>query len=542
MSAADGHTVLGGVLVASACVASSGILTRLVAPAGTHRPALVLALGGWIGLVAASVPESLREHGTMLVVGILAALAVGVGLALVVRERMHVLVVVGAVALPLRVPISMGTQTFSLLVGLYAVVGVGVIATILRRDGHVDGLGIWPRGWLREPERLLDLAVAMTVVLGGLSVSWALDRAAAGVKFGLFYVPFALLYVLLREHVPTVRDVARGGRALVAVMCGAAVVGIGQRATGTVWQNPKVEVANALGPVFRTNSVFWDPNIYGRYLVVALLAALAALVATRTVRGARPRAVASGAAALLALGLWLTYSQSSFLALSAGCLALALVLLPRRGRIATVCVVGALATTLAVVGARSGAIDDQGRLPIAREGLTLASFHPALGLGLGSFEAGVVELARERGGRAPRLRSSHTTPVTVLVEQGVIGVAAYLLLLVAAAAAAGEAAIGGRAAAGRAAVGAHAAATPSADDTREDPSPTEDARLLAARRWATAVVVALTVHSLVYAGYFEDPVLWVALALLAMPIARHADGAPCEAPSEAGDAALPARA
>ena len=33
-------------------------------------------------------------------------------------------------------------------------------------------------------------------------------------------------------------------------------------------------VGNAYAPFYRVNSVFWDPSIYGRYLVVAILARL----------------------------------------------------------------------------------------------------------------------------------------------------------------------------------------------------------------------------------------------------------------------------
>jgi hypothetical protein len=42
-----------------------------------------------------------------------------------------------------------------------------------------------------------------------------------------------------------------------------------------VFWNPKLRVDNAYAPFFRVNSVFWDPSIYGRYLVVAILATLA---------------------------------------------------------------------------------------------------------------------------------------------------------------------------------------------------------------------------------------------------------------------------
>ena len=51
-----------------------------------------------------------------------------------------------------------------------------------------------------------------------------------------------------------------------------AVVGIYQYVTRDVFWNPKVIVGNAYAPFYRVNSVFWDPSIYGRFLVVAILA------------------------------------------------------------------------------------------------------------------------------------------------------------------------------------------------------------------------------------------------------------------------------
>ena len=56
-----------------------------------------------------------------------------------------------------------------------------------------------------------------------------------------------------------------------------AVIGIWQYSTRNVFWNPKVIVDNAYatsGWFYRVNSVFWDPSIYGRFLVVAILASL----------------------------------------------------------------------------------------------------------------------------------------------------------------------------------------------------------------------------------------------------------------------------
>ena len=47
-------------------------------------------------------------------------------------------------------------------------------------------------------------------------------------------------------------------------------------------------VGNAYAPFYRVNSVFYDPSIYGRFLVVAILAALV-VVALRRDRRRRLR-------------------------------------------------------------------------------------------------------------------------------------------------------------------------------------------------------------------------------------------------------------
>ena len=84
--------------------------------------------------------------------------------------------------------------------------------------------------------------------------------------------------------------------------------------------NPKLQVDNAYAPFFRVNSVFWDPSIYGRYLVIAILATLGFVLL-----GLRGRLIAAGivAIAFMWVGLLFSFSQSSFAALIAGTLAAA---------------------------------------------------------------------------------------------------------------------------------------------------------------------------------------------------------------------------
>src|SRR5436309_1939165 len=91
-----------------------------------------------------------------------------------------------------------------------------------------------------------------------------------------------------------------------------AFVGFYQCETRDIFQNPKVITANASAPFFRVNSVFWDPSVYGRFLVVAMLPSLVLLVLGRLGRWS---VAAVAALVVMWLGLLISFSQSSFAAL-----------------------------------------------------------------------------------------------------------------------------------------------------------------------------------------------------------------------------------
>ena len=139
------------------------------------------------------------------------------------------------------------------------------------------------------------------------------DRALSQVIF--FYVPFALLFALLVRIEWTPRLL---GRCLVVLLALAvAFVGIGfvEYARRELLLNPKVISSNQLESYFRVNSLFFDPNIYGRFLATVMIGITAVLLWSR-----RTALVAGCACALVLLwaGLVLTLSQSSFTALLAG--------------------------------------------------------------------------------------------------------------------------------------------------------------------------------------------------------------------------------
>ena len=102
---------------------------------------------------------------------------------------------------------------------------------------------------------------------------------------------------------------------LVGMALAFSVIGVYQYATRDVFWNPKVIVGNAYAPFYRVNSVFYDPSVYGRFLVVAILAALVIALYDRDRRAAY---AAAGAIVAIWVGLLFSFSQSSFAALIVG--------------------------------------------------------------------------------------------------------------------------------------------------------------------------------------------------------------------------------
>src|SRR5207247_1158657 len=87
--------------------------------------------------------------------------------------------------------------------------------------------------------------------------------------------------------------------------------------TRDIFWNPKVIVGNAYASFYRVNSLFWDPSIYGRFLVVAILTSLALLIFRATTVPLREAGLGALVVALW-IGLLFSFSQSSFVALGVG--------------------------------------------------------------------------------------------------------------------------------------------------------------------------------------------------------------------------------
>ncbi len=398
-------------------------------------------------LVATSLPGA----GTLAVYAAIAAVAIA-ALAVLMRRREDAFPLLAILALPFRLPISTDGKTVNLLIPLYLVVAAGTVVHLLpglaafargRRRDAPDGaptdsptsLAFWtsPRG----VEWLLFAAAGLYVLQGVYSADHT--RAAENVVF--FYIPFALLFVLLRRVRWTRELLLRCLAVTVALAVIFAGVGFVEYARKSLFLNPKVVVANQYDNYFRVNSLFFDPNIYGRFLALVMIA-----VTTVVLWSTRRRDILLGGLALAWLlgGLVTSFSQSSIAALLLG---LAILAAWRWDVRATLyAVVGLVALAGAVVllapaslhfglkgssGSTSNATS--GRTKLISGGLDLFAKRPLEGYGSGSFEVEYKRHSKISEASAQNATSaSHTIPVTVAAEQGIVGLALYVALLAAA--------------------------------------------------------------------------------------------------------------
>ena len=426
--------------------------------------------------------EPLRERPALLLAACLGGLVVLAIGALLIHRRPELLALAAAAALPFRVPIESGGDTANLLVPLYVVIAAGVLAYALPRLRAPRGLEDLERGDDREVRHRhsrLEWLLAAAIVLYAVQATYSSDFDGALAQTIFFYVPFALLYALLVR----IRWTAQlAGRCLIVLLVlAAAFVGIGfvEYAKRELLLNPKVISSNQFESYFRVNSLFFDPNIYGRFLATVMLGVAAMMLWSR-----RPELVAGCAAGLAALwaGLVLTLSQSSFTALLVG---LALLGGLRWGMGRAAAAVGGLALLgVVVVLAAPGAVGvegsadniSSGRWSLVRGGVELAAEKPVAGWGAAAFKTEYRQRQDSSSERASA--ASHTIPITVAVEQGIGGLLLYLALV------------------GTAIV-----------------TLVRGARRSIARAAVAAAFVALVVHTLLYAAFLEDPLTWTLLAL-----------------------------
>ncbi|HET9185097.1 MAG TPA: O-antigen ligase family protein, partial [Solirubrobacterales bacterium] len=426
----------------------------------------------------------LRHHpGRIVVLAVLGAAVVG-ALAYAFGRWPRLLPLAIVFAVPFRVPLHAGGESANLLVPLYLVIAAGVVAAAVRDWGV-------PGAWRQRSAFWLPRVLALVVLLYALQALYSEDFSKALQNVCFFLVPFTIAYALLRD-VEWSPALLRAVLVLLGVEAALFVlVGSVELASRSLFWNDQIIRSNEFHTYFRVNSVFWDPNVYGRYLALATVIATAALLWTRA---RRPFLALSVLIVVLWIGLVPTYSQSSFIALLAGLAVLAAIRWSRRWTLAAVAVglVGAvLVVTLVGSGDTSLShivkrinVDTSGRANLVEGGTDLFAERPLQGYGSGSFQHAY---AAHRANKDLPVTASHTEPVTVAAEQGLVGLVAYLALVVVALGTMGRGMWAGGPEAGLAGRAARAA--------------------------VLAAFVALLVHTLAYAGFFEDPITWVLLAI-----------------------------
>jgi hypothetical protein len=355
---------------------------------------------------------------------------------------------------------------------------------------------------------LLPKVLAAVLVLYALQSVYSEDFSRALQNAAFFYVPFALAFTLLAEWRWDRRLLTLGLGVVAAEALVFVLFGFWEYAARHLIWNAEVIQSNDFHTYFRVNSLFWDPNIFGRYLALTITALAAALLWARS-----PRLVLwlGALVAVLWLGLITTFSQSSFVALLVGLAALSALRWSARWTLAT-CAGGAI-VAFAFVLAAGGSLkidlstehtlnkDTSGRANLVSEGMALFGDRPLWGYGSGSFS---VAYQKHRTGGNGQLSESHTEPVTVAAEQGLLGLLAYLALLVAAFATLARGFIG---------LMPGLRAPPSASATSVTGPAAERVVLVAARAAVFACFLALIAHTMAYAGFLEDPLTWVLLSI-----------------------------
>lgn len=508
----------------SAVVAAVGVALLL---AGRGRAAV---LGGLALLALAELGLVLSPAGAGQLDALAspsggAAVAVGVlvlaGTAALLVRRPGWIAPAVLLAAPLRPPIALDPAgggfplvlaadgRLGRLLPLYFVLAAATLALAWRATrGSEDTRSTAVRGLPRP----VALPAAAFIAFAALSLVWARALEPGVEVLAYFTLPFALLLgIVARSPLP---DRAPRTLALLAIGAGVVFAGIGlfQAATRQVFFfAPNLDLSNANADYFRVTSLFGDPSLYGRHVVLAIGVVLVLLALPVPREGVRSLDVRLGIGLLVVLwaGLFFSYSQSSMVALVAITCAVAWW---TGGRPVRLVVAGSLAVAVlvaggflvsAVVSGDSLRRETADRSVRVRETARVLEEHPIAGVGIGGQPRESQRLSDQTSQPTANF-VSHTAPLTVAAELGVIGLALYAWLIA-----------GGA----RMIWAVH----------RLDP-PLGLA--------LAAAFLGLFVHALFYSGFLEDPLTWVVLGVGAASLgwSRRDDGARRERAAQAAAA------
>jgi putative inorganic carbon (HCO3(-)) transporter len=431
-----------------------------------------------------------------LVLAVLAAAAYGI------RRIPWVVAPLTALTLPFRIPIPSNGTTNSLLVPLYFVIAASALAWLVPViwSERASAPGPRPATHRRPPALLLEKLLAAFIVLYALQALYSPSKGSpSGFVTALqnevfFYIPFAVLLARLRDIEWTRPLIIRCLQITVGLAIAFSLIGFLEEATRTLYFRSNLVQSNELHEYFTINSVFYDPDIFGRYLALAMLLVTTVLLYERRTR------IQLGAVITLAI-LWaclvFTLSRSSLVALAVGLAVLAAL----RWRVRPAIYAGVITLTViaaVVVVAHDPSKfglnnqDTSGRASLISGGIHIFEKKPLTGFGSGAFATEYTKYDRQA---AKIVKQSHNIPITIAAEQGLIGLAFYIALVISALIALFR-------------------------GIRGDPY----------RIGIAVAFIGLLLHTMLYADFLEDPVTWMLLAVGgSLAVAARAAAAPEDA-------------
>ena len=322
-------------------------------------------------------------------------------------------------------------------------VGIGLVVVLAIALAWLDAavlLGLFLLPFVRIEPAPTDLVFGVAIAVSLLTGRFTLQRVPASIFFivgsflalnllsamdavnfslaarygliTLYLIVFAFWLTSYLNSPERARVIVRGYVYTAAVVAVLAVAAVNADFPGADLLRDGTDY-RALGP-------FKDPNVFGHFLIPAMLLALHEFVAPRLLP-ARPMLNAALVASM-AIGIFFSYSRSAWAGAIVGTLTMFLIVVLRRGGIRRaapfvaliVIAAGAVAAAVAVTGAvefisqraRFQAYDTD-RFAAQREGIRVVADHP-FGIGPGQFE----EVLRY---------AAHSSYVRALTENGFIG-------------------------------------------------------------------------------------------------------------------------
>ncbi len=460
----------------AAPIACFGLAVLLLSRRRENRIAGLGYTAAGVALLAASLPS---PGGYELAIAIVGVLGLGWALSLAFRREPWLVAYLALAAVPIRIHFL----HHHLLLPLFLIASAAAF-NLLRefRAGDVRS---------REFSRATK-PLALYLLWIGVSMLWTVDINTGAIDVLATYVPFTIIALsVARLPWNEVRvKILYGELAVMALIF--SIIGFYQYETRQIFENPKLNVGNAYAAIFRVNSVFFDPSIYGRFLVVALVATAVLIVRSKSVKAGL---AALALAVVVWLGLLVSFSQSSFSALFVAIFVLCAFVWRWKAvavLLVTVMIViaGAVSAPKLMHSLRHHGVKEinaltSGRGSLIYGGLRIAKRHPVNGVGLGGFSHAYHKLTH----RKIKQSASHNTPVTVAAEGGVIGLALFLWLVIAF----------GLAAFRRI-----------------------DRTLAGELGLATGLIlVAIFAHANAYNDFFEDPTTWLVFGLIGLSVTRR---------------------